>query len=151
MVIISYSILDCNVRKLWFGRQTVGIGRKTLHDSIKFSPSPWSTQPAPLATLHWLNIFYGGLGTGRCKSSSYYFTIGPRWNLQVSLHSQTYQLSGRKVGLVKTQVTPKVSLCAGAATAVVRLLIQLTSAVFKPPSPGTSGEASLLLSFGIEV
>ena len=31
-------------------------GRKTLHDSIKFSPSPWSTQPAPLATLHWLNI-----------------------------------------------------------------------------------------------
>ena len=42
---------------------------------------------------------------------------------QVSLHSQTYQLSGRKVGPVKTQVTPKVSLCAGAATSVVRLLI----------------------------
>jgi len=33
------------------------------------------------------------------------------------------QLSGRKVGLVKNQVTPKVSLCAEAATSVVRLLI----------------------------
>ena len=42
---------------------------------------------------------------------------------QVSLHSQTYQLAGRKVVLVKTQVTPKVSLCAGAATSVVRVLI----------------------------
>jgi len=38
-----------------FGRQC-SISRKTLHDSIKFSPSPWSTQPAPLATLHWLNM-----------------------------------------------------------------------------------------------
>ena len=43
-------------------------------------------------------------------------------------------------------------MCAGAATSVVRLLIQLTSGVFKPPSPGTSGEASFLpLSFGLDV
>jgi len=38
----------------------IGFGCQTI------SPSPWSTQPAPVATLHWLNT-HGGLGTGRCK------------------------------------------------------------------------------------
>ena len=71
----------------------------------KFSPSPWSTQPSPLATLYRSNT-HGGCGptvlhTSRMNRSTLNILLPQLYNCRAKWSSETYELYRTKVGFIK--------------------------------------------------
>ena len=123
VIILLYPGMSC-----WKGSWSLDLGVKgmsmnTLDTMILSSHH----HPGALKQLHWpLSIGKYTWEVGEMNRSRLKACQLSRTNV-VSVKSQyTARLissPGQNVGLVKTQFIPKVSLCAGAATSIVRLLI----------------------------